>query len=68
MVQTWPENDFQSDSIISIPHKLYTNKRPPGLIAPPFIIGFLATDNLPKLNEIQVEVNLNNAQNHLSSP
>ena len=25
------------------------NKRPPGQIAPPFIIGFLATENLPKV-------------------
>ena len=25
------------------------DKRPPALIAPPFIIGFLATENLPKI-------------------
>ena len=30
--------------------KPFLNKRPPGLIAPPFIIGFLATDNLPKVS------------------
>ena len=28
---------------------LHLNKRHPGLIAPPFIIGFLATENLPKV-------------------
>ena len=27
-----------------------SNKRPPGLIAPPFIIGFLATENLLKVS------------------
>ena len=27
----------------------FINKRPPGLIAPPFIIGFLAAENLPKV-------------------
>ena len=51
--------------------KLYTkneNKRPVGLIAPPFTIGFLATENLPKVKLGQVEVGSNIAQNHSSSP
>ena len=28
------------------------NKRPTGLIAPPFIIGFLDTENLPKVKTL----------------
>ena len=32
------------------------NKRPPGLIAPPFTIGFLTTENLLKVKLGQVEV------------
>ena len=32
------------------------NKRPVGLIAPPFIIGFLATENLPKVKLGKIEV------------
>ena len=38
---------------------LLKNKRPVGLIAPPFINGFLAIDNLPKVSS-------NNAQIHSS--
>ena len=41
----------------------YIYKRPPGLIAPPFTIGFLTTEKL-KLG--QVEVGLNITQNHSS--
>ena len=40
------------------------NKRPPGLIAPPFTIGFLTTENLPKVKLGQVEAGSNIAQNH----
>ena len=42
------------------------NKSPPGLIAPPFTIGFLTTQNLPKVKLGQVEVGSNITQNHLS--
>ena len=49
-----------------MPHKtraggrnLKTNKRPVGLIAPPYILGFLAAENLPKVSS-------NIAQNHSS--
>ena len=42
------------------------NKRPPGLIAPPFTIDFLTTDNLPKVKLGQVEVGSNITQNHSS--
>ena len=42
------------------------NKRPPGLIAPPFTIGFLTTENLPKVKLGQVEVGSNITQNHSS--
>ena len=42
------------------------DKRPFGLIAPPFTIGFLATENLPKVKLGQVEVGTNIAQNHSS--
>ena len=37
----------------------FLNKRPIGLIAPPFIIDFLATENLPKVSS-------NIAPNHSS--
>ena len=30
----------------------FLNKRPTGLIAPPFIIGFLDTENLPKVKTL----------------
>ena len=42
------------------------NKRHVGLIAPPFTIGFLATENLPTVKLGQVEVGSNIAQNHSS--
>ena len=40
------------------------NKRPPGLIAPSSTIGFLTTENLPKVNLGQVKVGSNITQNH----
>ena len=40
---------------------------PFGLIAPPFTIGFLVTESLPKVKLGQVEVGSNIAQNHSSS-
>ena len=45
---------------------LKVNKRPPGLIAPPFTIGFLTTEKLPKVKLGQVEIGLNITQNHSS--
>ena len=46
--------------------KLVLDKRPPGLIASPFTIGFLSTENLPKVKLGQVEVGSNINQNHSS--
>ena len=42
------------------------NKRPPGLIAPPFTIDFLTTKKIPKVKLGQVEVGSNITQNHSS--
>ena len=44
---------------------LYLNNRPVSMIAPPFIIGFLATENLPKVKLVQVEISSNIAQKSL---
>ena len=33
-------------------------------MAPPFIIGFLATENLPKVKSAKVEIRSNIAQKH----
>ena len=38
---------------------IYINKRHIGMIAPPLIIGFLATENWPKVKLGHVEVNSN---------
>ena len=43
--------------------KLYKNKRPPGLIAPPITIGFLTTENF-ELGQLKVVLNI--TQNHSS--
>ena len=46
--------------------KCCLNKRPPGLIAPPFSIGFLITEHLLKAKLGQVKVGSNITQNHSS--
>ena len=43
------------------------NKKPLGLIAPPFIISFLATKKMPTVKLGQVVVSSNIAQNQSSS-
>ena len=40
------------EKLTKIKIRLSLNKRPVGLIAPPFKINFLATKNLPKMNEV----------------
>ena len=59
-------NHFQLYLQIKSLPNLYFQTRPVGLIAPPFTIGFLATENLPKVKSGQVEVGLNIAQKHSS--
>ena len=44
-----------------------SDKRPLGLITPPLIINFLATENWRKVKSGQVGVGSNNAENHSSS-
>ena len=44
----------------------FGNKRPSSLIAPPSTIGFLTTENLPKVKLGQVKVGSNITQNHSS--
>ena len=59
-------NDCSSKTILYYADvSILVNKRPVGLIAPPFIIGFLATENEPNVSSNIVQNHSSFAQIHM---